>query len=69
MRLGEFDANVLESMKHLLIVILAMVLENIQVSGEVMELDLTQVLQNGNRGSVISPFQYQVVLSHSHSNI
>ncbi len=44
MRLNEFNSNVLEPMDHLFKVVFSMILEDIQVSGEIIELYFTKVL-------------------------
>ena len=53
---SELHTNVLETMEHFLIVVLTMVLKDVQVSGEVVQLNLTQVLGGGGRGGHISRF-------------
>ena len=44
-RLGELHPHVLEAMDHFLVVVDEMVLKDVQVSGEVMELNFSQVLE------------------------
>ena len=44
---SELHSDVLEAMHHLLKIVLPVVLKDVKVGGEVVKLDLTQVLRGG----------------------
>ncbi len=55
-RILKLPPDILEAMLYLLEIVLPVVIEDVQVSGEVVELDLTKVLWGG-RGSKLSVYK------------
>lgn len=46
---GELESDVLEPVDHLLVVVLSVILKDVEVGGEIVELNLTKIL-NRERG-------------------